>query len=137
MLDHKYVEGFTFQEFCYLSLGALVFGLPWLLIPSFWDRVITLNILAIIVAEIIIIIFLFALLFSLAYGKYEPKKAFNFALRKFIVIFISTVFIAAAALVVFGLVSLEATASVFGKTVLTTHIATVLSAVAFDLLMNK
>ena len=137
MLDHKFVEGFSFKEFCYLSLGALVFGLPWLLIPSFWDRIITLNILAIIFAEIVIIIFLFALLFSLAYEKHDQKKSFNFALRKFIVIFISTVFIAAAAIAVFGLMSFEEAAGMFGKTILTTHIITSISAVAFDLLMSK
>ena len=137
MLDNKFVEGFTFKEFCYLSIGAVVFGLPWLLVPSFWERVFNLNLFSLIAAEIVIVVFLFALLFSLAYEKHPAKKALGISLSKLVVILVSTLTIAAAALVIFGLIGLDAAAGVFGKTILTTHIITAISAVAFDLLMSK
>ena len=38
MLDHRYVEQFSFHNFVYMALGAAVFVGPWLLLDSLWER---------------------------------------------------------------------------------------------------
>ncbi|RMF05522.1 hypothetical protein D6764_04435 [Candidatus Woesearchaeota archaeon] len=139
MIDHNYVEKFSFENIIYMMVGAATLMGPWMLVRSFWNLVESLSTYQMVSYNLFIFVgtYLYFMDVLLRHTKHPLKWAAAKAFRRTVFVYVTTFVVTIIILLLYNQVSLEDPASLFSRKVFSGLVACLLGGMFFDLLMNK
>ncbi|MBN2566541.1 hypothetical protein JXB02_00475 [Candidatus Woesearchaeota archaeon] len=137
MLDHRWVDRFTVENLFNMIIGVVVLGAPWLLLPSFWNALVSLGIVTAVSLNAVTLLAMFGYYYLLASRKYSPATAAFKGLKRIVIVWVAMAVVVGFIIIFFGKVSLGDPAATFAVSILSAEFVAIMTGSAFDMLLSQ